>query len=77
VIGEGSYIADLAQAGTLLRALMQTRFTMKNGLKLSVSASIGVASVPADGSTLHAIIGAADARMYTVKTNGRGAVKGA
>jgi diguanylate cyclase (GGDEF)-like protein len=66
-----------AQAGALLRGLMQTRFAMNKGLTLSVSASIGVASAPADGETLHAVIGAADARMYTVKTNGRGAVKGA
>jgi diguanylate cyclase (GGDEF)-like protein len=69
--------AALAQAGALLRGLMESCFTMKNGLSLSVSASIGVASAPNDGATLHAIIGAADARMYTVKTNGRGAVRGA
>jgi diguanylate cyclase (GGDEF)-like protein len=66
-----------AQAVSLLHGLMQTRFAMNKGLTLSVSASIGVASAPADGETLHAVIGAADARMYTVKTNGRGAVKGA
>jgi diguanylate cyclase (GGDEF)-like protein len=69
--------AALAQAGALLRGLMESCFTMKNGLSLSVSASIGVASAPNDGATLHAIIGAADARMYTVKSNGRGAVRGA
>ncbi|HTW61866.1 MAG TPA: sensor domain-containing diguanylate cyclase [Terracidiphilus sp.] len=66
-----------AQAGTLLHGLMEARFAMTNGLNLGVSASIGVASAPADGETLHAVIGAADARMYTVKTNGRGQVKGA
>jgi diguanylate cyclase (GGDEF)-like protein len=65
------------QAGALLRGLMETRFTMKNGLSLGVSASIGVASAPADGDTLHAVIGAADARMYAVKTSGRSQVKGA
>lgn len=67
----------LAQAIDLLRGLMDSRFAMKNGLNLGVSASIGVASAPKDGATLHAIIGAADARMYTVKTNGRGQVRGA
>lgn len=67
----------LAQASHLLRGLMETRFAMKSGLSLAVSASIGVASAPADGATLHAVIGAADARMYTVKTNGRGQVRGA
>ncbi|MGB6744028.1 MAG: sensor domain-containing diguanylate cyclase [Terracidiphilus sp.] len=67
----------LEQARTLHRALMETSFQMKNGLALSVAASIGLATAPNDGATLHAIIGAADARMYTVKSNGRGEVKGA
>jgi len=35
-----------------------------------------VATSPADGSTLHSIIGAADSRMYMVKSNGRGSVRG-
>jgi diguanylate cyclase (GGDEF)-like protein len=72
----GSHEA-LALAGVVLRGLMETRFAMKNGLRLTVSASIGVASAPADGATLHSIIGAADTRMYAVKSNGRGRVKGA
>jgi predicted signal transduction protein with EAL and GGDEF domain len=55
---------------------METRFLMKNGLELSVSASIGLATAPADGATVHTIIGAADARMYLVKISGRGAVRG-
>jgi diguanylate cyclase (GGDEF)-like protein len=61
-----------AQAAGLLRALMDTRFRMKNGLELTVSASVGLATCPADGKTVHAVIGAADARMYSVKSNGRG-----
>jgi diguanylate cyclase (GGDEF)-like protein len=69
--------AALAQAGELHRALTETRFTMKNGLKLSVSASVGLATGPADGANVHTIIGAADARMYTVKISGRGRVRGA
>jgi diguanylate cyclase (GGDEF)-like protein len=66
----------LMQADALLRTLMETRFEMKNGLKLSVSASVGLATAPNDGATLHAVIGAADSRMYAVKSNGRGQVKG-
>ncbi len=66
--------AALAQASNLLGALMETQFLMKNGLELSVKASIGLATAPADGATVHAIIGAADARMYMVKSNGRGQV---
>jgi diguanylate cyclase (GGDEF)-like protein len=69
--------AALTQATTLNRALMETEFRMKNGLELRVSASVGVATAPVDAATVHAIIGAADARMYWVKANGRGAVRGA
>lgn len=69
--------AALAQATKVLETLMATRFEMKNGLGLRVCASIGLASAPDDGETLHAIIGAADARMYMVKSNGRGQIKGA
>jgi len=42
-----------------------------------VSASVGVATSPADGDTVHTVIGAADTRMYMVKSSGRGAVLGA
>ena len=59
-----------------LRRLMNTPFHMKSGLTLSVSASVGLASAPADGRDLHAIIGTADARMYQVKNDGRGKVNG-
>ncbi len=69
--------AALAQAGKLHRALMETRFLMKNGLSLSVSASVGVATGPPDGAAIHAIIRTADARMYMVKASGRGQVRGA
>jgi diguanylate cyclase (GGDEF)-like protein len=68
--------AALEQATFLLRALKQTSFPVLSGLHLSVSASMGIATAPVDGSTLHAIIGAADSRMYEVKTNGRGHVRG-
>jgi diguanylate cyclase (GGDEF)-like protein len=69
--------AALAQAVGLHRALMETQFRMKGGLSLSVSASIGLATAPGDGDTVHAIIGSADTRMYAVKSNGRGQVCGA
>lgn len=69
--------AALAHMTTLNKALMQTRFRVSSGIELSVSASVGVSTVPADGTTMHAVIAAADTRMYKVKTNGRGAVRGA
>jgi diguanylate cyclase (GGDEF)-like protein len=65
------------RARDLLRALIESRFSMKDGLELSVCASVGVATCPADGITVHAVIGAADSRMYAVKNNGRGTVHGA
>jgi diguanylate cyclase (GGDEF)-like protein len=68
--------AAMEQATGLHRALMDTRFRMKTGIELTVSASIGLSTAPDDGSTVHAIIGAADSRMYGVKTNGRGHVRG-
>lgn len=64
------------EARTLHRALMDTEFRMKDGLKLTVSASVGLASAPSDGASLHTIIRAADARMYAVKSSVRGQVRG-
>jgi len=65
------------QATTVARSLIETPFSMKAGLSLRVSASVGVATAPSDGATVHSIIGAADSRMYMVKGNGRGTVRGA
>jgi len=73
---ETSAAAALTQSTALLDALMKTEFEMKNGLKLHVSASVGVATAPTDGATVHTVIGAADARMYVVKANGRRRVNG-
>ncbi|MGO8756606.1 MAG: GGDEF domain-containing protein [Terracidiphilus sp.] len=58
-------------------ALLGTEFQMKSGLKLSIGASVGLASSPDDGKAVHEIIGTADARMYWVKRHGRGQVRGA
>jgi diguanylate cyclase (GGDEF)-like protein len=69
--------AALVQAAEMHGALMETHFPMKNGLTLQVSASVGLATAPVDGATVHAVIGAADTRMYAVKNNGRGRVRGA
>jgi diguanylate cyclase (GGDEF)-like protein len=68
--------AALNLAKELHHALMATEFRMKTGLKLKVSASVGMASAPHDGSAVHEIIGTADARMYKVKNEGRGHVRG-
>jgi diguanylate cyclase (GGDEF)-like protein len=60
-----------ALAAQLQRLLAETHFRMESGLKLRVQASLGLATAPADGNTVHAIIGAADSRMYRVKTDGK------
>jgi diguanylate cyclase (GGDEF)-like protein len=58
-------------------ALMETQFRMKSGLKLCIGSSVGMAFSPGDGDAVHEMIGTADARMYWVKRNGRGQVRGA
>ena len=68
--------AALTQGAKLHRALLDTEFRMKSGQNLFVSASMGVATGPADGATVHSLIGTADMRMYVVKVRGRGAVRG-
>ena len=69
--------AALAHAGKLQRLLTETRFHMKNGVTLNVRASVGLATCPVDGNTVHAIIGIADTRMYRAKSNGRTLARGA
>ncbi len=68
--------AALTQCAKLHRALLDTEFQMKSGERLFVSASMGVATAPSDATTVHALIGTADMRMYAVKVRGRGAVRG-
>jgi diguanylate cyclase (GGDEF)-like protein len=69
--------AALELVTAMHRALIETEFELKNGLRLKVSASVGLATAPSDGTTVHAIIGTADSRMYEVKIDGKGKVKGA
>lgn len=69
--------AALAQISALHKQLLASTFSMKNGLQLAISASVGLSTFPRDGATVHSVIGAADTRMYLVKTHGRGAVRGA
>jgi diguanylate cyclase (GGDEF)-like protein len=66
----------LNAATALHQDLIHSRFRMSSGLELTASASIGLATCPPENA-VHAIIGTADARMYAVKSNGRGKVRGA
>ncbi|HUB28124.1 MAG TPA: sensor domain-containing diguanylate cyclase [Terracidiphilus sp.] len=65
------------QITTLHQKLTATHFRMSGNVELSVSSSVGLATAPDDGATIHTVIGVADARMYDVKTDGRGRVRGA
>ncbi len=60
----------------LHRDLVATDFKIQIGITLNVSASIGIATAPRDGDSIHAIIGAADVRMYEIKSEGRGRIRG-
>lgn len=74
LLPETSAARALEIARTSLKQMMSTRFAMKNGLELTVSASVGLATAPDDGTDTQAIIGAADTRMYQAKSHGRGRV---
>ena len=66
---------EAAAASTRLHATMtESVFPMRNGLKISIGSSVGLASCPTDGDSVHAILGIADKRMYAVKASGRGRV---
>ncbi len=55
----------------ILGQLAQARFLTGEGLALSVTASLGLATFPQDGGSLHELIRSADTMMYTAKDNGR------
>jgi len=55
----------------VLEQLAQTRFLAGEGLSLSVTASLGLATFPQDGSSLHDLIRSSDTMMYTAKECGR------
>ncbi len=77
VLMPGTAASEARQAAVdLHRKLTNTQFRMDNGAELSVCASVGLATAPADGLSIHSVIGAADSRMYTVKNDGRGRVHG-
>src|SRR3569833_2979080 len=65
----------LVAATDLHYELINTRFRKNSGLELTASASVGLSTCPPENA-VHAIIGTADARMYAVKSNGRGQVSG-
>jgi diguanylate cyclase (GGDEF)-like protein len=63
-----------ATAHRALNAITQSRFLSGDGLSLSMSASLGLATFPEDGTTLQDMIRVADTMMYTAKAEGRNRV---
>jgi diguanylate cyclase (GGDEF)-like protein len=61
---------DMAAVATRLLAAMRRPFEVRNH-ELVIGASIGMASWPADGETLDALLSNADSAMYHAKANGR------
>ena len=55
--------------------LAQSVFVLGKDLQLQIGASAGISTYPGDGRSVHAILGAADKRMYQVKSSGRGRVE--
>lgn len=68
----GASVAASIATG-LLRVLRQE--TVINGVRLRVSASIGIALFPKDGSNAKALLHSADAAMYSAKQGGRNAYR--
>ena len=65
----------LRMARSIHSHIAQQVFTVGRKLQLTISSSAGIATYPGDGRTIHAILGAADQRMYHVKSTGRGRVE--
>ena len=65
----------LRLAKTMHASLAGSAFVLGKGLELNIGCSAGIAAYPGDGRSVHSILGAADKRMYAVKSTGRGRVE--
>jgi diguanylate cyclase (GGDEF)-like protein len=65
----------LRLARTIHTSLARSVFSVGKGVEITIGASAGIAAYPGDGRTVHSILGAADKRMYSVKSTGRGRVE--
>jgi len=61
-------------AHRVLDSITQARFLTSEGLSLTMTASLGLATFPQDGTTLQDMIRVADTMMYTAKAEGRNRV---
>jgi diguanylate cyclase (GGDEF)-like protein len=65
----------LRMARSIHTNLAKTTFDISKTIHVNIGASAGIATYPGDGRSVHAILGAADKRMYSVKSSGRGRVE--
>jgi diguanylate cyclase (GGDEF)-like protein len=63
--------AATVTAHHVLDSITQARFLTSEGLSLSMTASLGLATFPQDGTSLQDMIRVADTMMYTAKAEGR------
>jgi diguanylate cyclase (GGDEF)-like protein len=63
--------AATALAVSMREQLNGMRFLTAQGLSLAMTASLGLATYPEDGNSMHAIIRSADTMMYQAKSQGR------
>ena len=66
--------AAVAVLSRVLEEFRQLPFRGERGERFSVTFSAGISSFPEDGTTVHALLRAADQRLYDAKRAGRGQV---
>jgi diguanylate cyclase (GGDEF)-like protein len=71
LVETGADGSDVA-ADRVLAAFERLPFQVEGGPQLTLKASVGVASFPADGSSARALLEAADRAMYRAKRSGKG-----
>jgi len=66
----------LDMAETIRQRIKQTIYLQKEGLKVSISSSLGVSTFPFDADTLSGLLALADQAMFSVKERGKDSVCG-
>lgn len=62
---------DFSTVGQNIVNVISSAFQLKNGLQLSISASVGFAQFPQHGESLDEVLANADAALYVAKQSGR------
>ena len=75
VLIDGADVAGAVAVGEKLRAACEAPVTLRGGESVLVSASIGIAMMPADASTGTDLVRAADSAMYAAKASGRNRIR--